>query len=69
VYADVCEALTHDAEVDATEVEVKVIEGEVTLVGTVTSREQKRRAGFIADRIAGVRDVHNQLRIEESARV
>lgn len=66
VYADVCEALTHDADVDATEIEVSVSEGEVTLLGTVTSREQKRRAGFIADRIAGVRDVHNQLRIEDA---
>ena len=65
VYEDVCEALTHHAEVDATEIEVKVNEGEVTLIGTVTSREQKRKAGFIADRIAGVRDVHNQLRIQE----
>ena len=65
VYEDVCEALTHDSEVDATEIEVKVTDGEVTLLGTVTSREQKRRAGFIADRMPGVRDVHNQLRIED----
>lgn len=67
VYADVCEALAHDADVDATEIEVEVSEGEVTLSGTVQSREQKRRAGFIADRIAGVRDVHNQVRIEDVA--
>ena len=65
VYEDVCEALTHDADVDATEIEVKVSDGEVTLLGTVTTREQKRRAGYIADRMPGVRDVHNQLRIED----
>lgn len=65
VYADVCEALTHDGEVDATDIDVQVSEGEVTLSGTVSSREQKRRAAFIADRIAGVRDVHNQVRIED----
>lgn len=65
VYGDVCEALTDDSEVDATHIEVKVSEGEVTLSGSVTSREQKRRAAHVADRIAGVRDVHNQLRIQE----
>jgi len=65
VYGDVCEALTDDSEVDATHIEVKVSEGEVTLSGTVTSREQKRRAEQVADRIAGVRDVHNQLRMAE----
>jgi hypothetical protein len=65
IYADVCEALSDDAEVDATTMDVKVVEGEVTLIGTAPSRDQKRRAAIIADRIAGVRDVHNLLRIEE----
>lgn len=63
IYADVCEALTADADVDATNIEVSVKDGEVTLSGEVGSREEKRRAGDLADRIAGVRDVHNRLTI------
>jgi hypothetical protein len=66
VYADVCEALTDASDVDATHIEVKVTDGEVTLTGTVTSREHKRRAADVADRIPGVRDIHNQLRVQES---
>lgn len=66
VYADVCEALTDDSEVDATNIEVSVKDGEVTLSGEVRSREEKRRAEDIADRIAGVRDVHNTLKIYSS---
>ena len=37
--------------------------GEVMLRGSVTSREQKRRAEDVAERISGVRDVTNQLRV------
>jgi hypothetical protein len=59
----VCEALTDDDDVDATNIEVSVKNGEVMLAGTVDDREQKRRAEDCALRVAGVRDVHNQLRI------
>jgi hypothetical protein len=64
VYADVCEALTDDEQVDATNIEVAVKDGEVTLSGHVSSRDEKRRAEDVADRIAGVRDIHNQLRVQ-----
>ena len=48
---------------DATEVSLQVSEGEVTLTGTVSSREQKRRAEECVARIRGVHDVINQLRV------
>jgi hypothetical protein len=38
-------------------------EGEVTLTGSVSSRDQKRRAEDVAERISGVKDVTNQLRV------
>jgi hypothetical protein len=66
VYADVCEALTDDAQVDATNIEVTVTEGEVTLSGHVASRDEKRRAEDVADRIAGVRDIHNRLKVQSA---
>jgi hypothetical protein len=61
---EVCEFLTEDGFVDASGVEVRVENAEVTLEGTVASREQKRRAEDLAEIVLGVVDVHNRLRLE-----
>lgn len=63
IFEDVCERLTEDAWIDASEIEVCVEEGEVYLVGFVTDRSQKRRAEDLADSVSGVRDVINRLRV------
>lgn len=63
---DVCERLTYDWSVDASDVEVNVSKGEVTLTGSVESRHSKRRAEDIVDDIPGVRHVQNNLRVKES---
>lgn len=62
IHEDVCDRLTEDAFVDASEISVRVENGEVTLAGTVPSRDQKWRAEECAERVAGVHDVINQLR-------
>lgn len=51
---------------DATNIEVAVAEGIVTLTGTVNSRSDKRRAEDIADEVRGVKNVENRLRVEQS---
>ena len=61
---DVCERLTMDDYVDATHIEITVKGGEVTLTGTVTSRDEKRRAEDLIDDVAGVIDVYNNLRLK-----
>ena len=61
---EVCERLTDDWAVDATEISVQVVDGEVTLTGIVPSREQRRRAEECVDHVSGVRDVFNQLRVQ-----
>jgi hypothetical protein len=61
---DVCEWLTDDDELDASDIEVEVERGIVILSGSVADRAQKRRAEDIAERARGVRDVRNQLEIE-----
>lgn len=63
---DVCDRFTDDARLDASEVTVKVEACEVTLTGSVATRDQKRRAEEIAERVRGVNDVHNQLRVVRS---
>ena len=60
---DVSDQLTLHGEVDASQVEVDVKNGEVTLRGTVDSRQAKRMAEDAADCVTGVRQVNNQLRV------
>ena len=61
---DAHERLTDDPWLDATEITVAVSGGEVTLSGTVTSREAKHRAERLVEYVGGVRHVQNNLRIE-----
>jgi len=63
---DVNDKLTDDWRVDARAVEVSVASGEVTLDGTVPSREQKRRAEDIVDSLSGVKHVQNNLRVKQA---
>jgi len=48
--------------VDATDVEVEVADGVVTLAGEVETREERRAAADVAAEVAGVVDVINRLR-------
>lgn len=58
---EICERLTHDPDVDATDIEVDVNEGVVTLRGFVFTRTMKRKAEDDAEQSFGVRDVRNEL--------
>lgn len=60
---DVSEELTRHPGVDASEIEVRVENGEVTLTGTVESRQAKRMAEDCVEQCSGVKEVHNQLRV------
>ena len=60
---DVCDALERHSEIDASEVEVDVAEGVVTLSGTVESRQIKRMAEDLIDGLTGVSEVKNDLRV------
>jgi len=55
--------LTDDAWLDATEINVSVSAGEVTLSGSVDSREAKHRAERVVEDISGVKHVQNNLRV------
>ncbi|MGH6910318.1 MAG: BON domain-containing protein [Phenylobacterium sp.] len=59
---EVHERLTDDSWLDASNISVSVATGEVTLSGTVESREAKHRAERIVEDISGVAHVQNNLR-------
>lgn len=61
---DCCEALYHEHSVDASEIEVSVKDSEVILTGTVPERHMKRRAEDCCERVAGVKDVRNEVRVQ-----
>jgi hypothetical protein len=63
VREEISDCMTDDPLLDASEITVEVKQGVVTLSGSVTSRDQKRRAEDVADRTSGVKDVSNQLRV------
>jgi osmotically-inducible protein OsmY len=65
ILEDACDHLTEDRYVDASNIQVTVLEGEVTLDGTVGSRQQKRRAEDCVHDLSGVKHVQNNLRIQE----
>jgi|ERR1041385_7149404 hypothetical protein len=56
--------LTDDAYVDASNIEVAVENGEVTLSGSVPDKSSKRRAEDIAELVSGVSNVENRLRVK-----
>ena len=61
---EVSDRLMADDRIDASDIEVQVQDGEVTLTGTVNDRVSKRRAEDCAEMVMGVRDVMNQLRVQ-----
>lgn len=63
---DLNDRLSEDNALDASDIEVTVSEGEVTLNGFVGDRFDKRRAEDIADSVSGVTHVQNNLRIRKS---
>jgi len=61
---DINEQLTRHPDIDASDIEIDVHNGEVTLKGAVEHRSVKRQAEDVAEQVSGVRQVHNQLRVE-----
>jgi hypothetical protein len=63
---DVSERIARSG-IEAADVEVRVESGEVTLLGYVIYREDKRRLEDLAEDVFGVEEVHNQLRMRREA--
>ena len=65
ILEDVSEELFRNPDIDAGDIEVQVQNGEVTLTGKVEDRRQKRLAEDLAEGCSGVKDVHNQLKVDK----
>ncbi|HYK43017.1 MAG TPA: BON domain-containing protein [Thermoanaerobaculia bacterium] len=60
---DVSDRLMEDEWIDASDIEVLVERGVVTLQGTAPDRETKRRAERVVESCRGVREVDNRIRV------
>ena len=68
IQEEVCDLLTYHSGIDASNVEVSVRDGEVTLTGEIPDRYMKRMAEDTIDEIPGVKNITNNLRVEQSNR-
>lgn len=66
VIEEINDRLTDHSWIDASEIEVECVSGEVTLKGSVDNREAKRLAEDIVEEVSGVKNVQNQLRVSKS---
>jgi osmotically-inducible protein OsmY len=64
IHDEVCNRLARDDELDVSDVEVRVQEGVVTLEGKVNDRHTKYDIEDIAERVFGVHDVINHIRVQ-----
>ncbi len=64
---DINDKLSDDPFIDASDIDVTVSNGEVTLTGTVDHRSTKRRAEDLAEAVSGVKNVENRIRVGSTA--
>jgi osmotically-inducible protein OsmY len=67
IRAEICETLTRDPDVDASAIEVEVKAGDVLLTGTVPERRMRYWTEEIVDGVFGVKDIENQIKVQELA--
>lgn len=65
IHEEIVQRLTDHPHVDASDVDVTVDHGVVTVRGTVDNRRQKYDAEDEAEAVTGVREVRNEIRVQE----
>lgn len=63
---DINDRLNDHPYIDASDIQVRVKDGEVILEGTVDSRWSKHHVEDIADEVSGVKDVENRIHIKKN---
>ena len=67
IQEDINDRLTDHPDIDASEIEIKVNGGEVTITGMVHERYAKRMTEDCVESVGGVKQVHNQLRVQQES--
>jgi len=64
IYDEIGQILEQRADIDPSDVEIKINNGEVILEGTVSDRMTKRRIEDALEMVSGIKDVQNRLRVK-----
>jgi hypothetical protein len=67
IHEDLCARMAAHPALDASEIDVRITDGDVVLDGTVRSRSERRLAEAMAESVGGVRDIRNNLRLAQDA--
>lgn len=62
---DICDRLSDDPFIDASDIDIKIEGSEVVLTGVVDSKDAKRRAEDLVESVSGVRNVENRIRVDK----
>jgi hypothetical protein len=62
----VCDRLM-STDIDCSDIEIRVEQGEVTLSGSAESGESRREIERVAESVSGVKDVTNQIRMKRGS--
>ncbi|MDD4974526.1 MAG: BON domain-containing protein [Bacteriovorax sp.] len=65
IQEEVCDTLMKDRDIDASDIEVKVKNGTVVLSGTVASRSDKFDAEMAIEKIVGIEDIQNNIKLRK----
>lgn len=65
ILEDIFERLTMHGQIDARYIKVNLQDGEVTLDGMVNDRRSKHLVEDVIDQVSGVKDIHNNLKVEK----
>lgn len=65
IFMSVCDALSRNPDIDASEIEVAVNSGVVTLSGMVETRRVRMLAEELVQDLLGVKDVLNHIKVQE----
>ena len=65
IYLEIRDRLAAQPDVEGTRIEIEVSRGAVTLSGTVGSEIEKYIIQEVVDKVTGVRDIHDELRLKE----
>ncbi|XGC81586.1 BON domain-containing protein [Bdellovibrio bacteriovorus] len=65
IYEEICEILTLDPDVDASDIEVEVRNGEVTLSGTTETKSLARYVENSIEHVTGIKNILNRIKAGE----
>jgi len=65
LHDEICDRLTEDGDIDASEIKVEVKNREVQLSGTVNDRTTKYNVEELVDDISGVKDIDNRIKVRK----